>query len=46
MDSLEELEIYKATRNATTKNNILNDRMNFGSNNLFDTAIRLNNNYN
>ena len=46
MDSLEEFEIYKATKNATTKNNILNDQMNFGSNNLFDTAIRLNDNYN
>ena len=35
MDSLEEFEIYKATKNAMTKNNILNDQMNFGSNNLF-----------
>ena len=45
MDSLEEFEIYKATKNAMTKNNILNDQMNFGSNNLFDTAIRLNDKY-
>ena len=41
MDSLEELEIYKAIKNTTTKNNILNDQVNFASNNLFDTAIRL-----
>ena len=41
MDSLEEFEIYKAIKNSTTKNSLLNDQINFASNYLFDTAIGL-----
>ena len=40
MDTIEEYEIYKAMK--TTPDNILNDKLTFKSNKLFDTAIKLN----
>ena len=42
MDALEEYSIYKAVKN--TPNNVLNDKLSFQSNIIYDTAIRVENN--
>ena len=39
MNALEEFEIYRGHNNPVYKNNILNDKLNFKSNPLYDTAI-------
>ena len=43
MNAIEEYEIYKAYKNKKTEEVILNDQLNFQSNLLYDTAIRLQN---
>ena len=39
MDALEEFEIYKASK--TQGDQLLNDKLSFKSNGLYDTAIRV-----
>lgn len=41
MNAVEELEIYKAFKDIRTRDFILNDQLNFQSNSLYDTAIKL-----
>ena len=41
MNAIEEYEIYKAYKNKKTEEVILNDQLNFQSNLLYDTAIRI-----
>ena len=43
MSAVEEFEIYKAFKNKNTKEVLLNEQLNFQSNSLYDTAIRLQN---
>ena len=41
MDALEEYEIYKSYNNTNNHDGILNDKLNFKSNPLYDTALQL-----
>ena len=43
MNAVEEFEIYKAYKNKNTKEFLLNEQLNFQSNSLYDTAIRIQN---
>ena len=40
MDALEEFKIYSGHNNPNTYGDILNDKLNFKSNPLYDTALR------
>ena len=41
MNALEEFEIYSAYANLSSRDFVLNDQLNFGSNRLYDTALSL-----
>ena len=41
MNALEEFKIYSAYGDPSSRDHVLNDQLNFASNHLYDTALKL-----